>query len=151
MDSYTYITLASNDPTVPPGSTPASFTNSFQVPVQLGNVETEVALFSMSFKPPNGTDVVFVNASIVEQTVVVGSQRTNALRRIVVDATGQVVGWESPRQLQFVNANVSTVLSTVELSLTDENGNILVCDPASVTFVTLALRARPITKIGTAS
>jgi len=82
MDSYTYRTLASNDysiPTIPPcrpyRHLPASPTR-FKC-LCSSNVETEVALFSMSFKPPNGTDVVFVNAlpSIVEQTVHYGRAR----------------------------------------------------------------------------
>lgn len=148
MDNYLFVTLASNDPTVPAGSTPASFVNSFEVPIELEGLETEVALFSLTFTPPNGSDIVFVNASVVEQTVVVGSQRTNQLRRVVVTSTGQTVDWETPPQLMFANASVSTVLNRVEITLTDTTGNILQCDPASTTFVTLALRARPTQKVG---
>jgi len=141
MDNYLFVTVASNDPTAT-GGTPCEYTNTFATPVALPNGQWEVALFSLSWYPPNGTEIVLVNASIVEQTVIVGSQSTQNLRRILCDTGGQPSEWESPPNLQFVPANVGGLLERIEVSMTDENGTVIAPAPNSVTFVTLALRRK---------
>jgi hypothetical protein len=134
-----YVTLASNDNTS--GGDAANFTNNFSVPIDLPGPDWQVALFSATFAPKPGVSVVFVNASIVENVVTVGSTQTNMLRQILVNDSGGVsVQWETPALLQWVPCNVSGTLTQVAIELTDENGDPLALEVGSVTFLTVALR-----------
>jgi len=143
MDSSAiYITLASQDPSIQPGDTASHFSNNFLVPLQLGGgSDWECALFNMTIAPKPGAEVIFVNASCVQNTVTVGSQQTNNLRRLVINSAGGVSSnWETPSLLQFVPLSVSTTLDSVETSITNEDGDPVECEAGSQTFVTIALR-----------
>jgi hypothetical protein len=147
MDSSAiYVTVASNDPSIAFGDTAVSFSNFLPYPVMLSGADWEVALFNVTFAPAAGTQTVMVNSSLVEETVVVGSQRTNALRRILVSVGGSAMLWETPSQLQWVPASVSDALARIEVSLTNEVGDPIVAVPGSITFVTIALRPQLIRK-----
>jgi hypothetical protein len=141
MDNYLFVTVASNDPTAA-GGTPSAFTNTFANAIPLPGASWEVALFSLAWYPPTGTEIVLVNASVVEQTVVVGSQSTQTLRRILCDTGGQPSEWESPPQMQFVPASIGGLLERIEVSMTDENGTVVLAAPNSVSFITLAFRQK---------
>ena len=134
-----YITLASNDNTS--GGDAANFTNNFSVPIDLPGADWQVSLFSATFAPKPGVSVVFVNASIVESVVTVGSTQTNMLRQILVnDSGGVAVQWETPALLLWTPCNVSGTLTQVAVELTDQDGNPLPLEDSSVTFITIALR-----------
>ena len=147
-DNFVYVTLASNDPTVLAGDTNGSFSNTFTEPIELGTSgRVEVALVSLSWVPPTGTKVVFVNSDLVRRTVQIGSQRTQELVRLSVDGSGPYSTW-LPSFPQFVPCAVGNQINGGSLLLTDENGDLIVPHASTTVFATLAIRAAPSRHIG---
>jgi len=142
MDNYIYVTFASNDPTRPLGSTPSDFSNTLSDPIRFDGA-MQVALAAITFRPSVSGKIVLVNSSIAQQSVVVGSQYTQEIRRFILptveEADLDLVNYE-PQNLQFVPAATGTELNYVEVTVTDQDGGFLPMEESGVTFVTFALR-----------
>lgn len=97
MGDVVYISLSSADASNPSVATAAGnavFQNSFEYPLIFDQGNYEVALFSLTTHLSSGFDPatagsIYVYSNFVEATQVLGSSKTNLLRRLYIDSVGR--------------------------------------------------------------
>ena len=143
-----YITLSSADSSNPGVGTAAGnavFSNSFETPIDFEPGDYEVALFALSvhtdpaFNPANfGSTYIYSN--FVDASVVVGSSKTNLLRRVYIDTVNARID-HHPNLLQFVPM-AGNSFSNGSIELRSGPGVALPVPATQGTTVTLAIRRK---------
>ena len=143
-----YVTLSSADSTNPgvgAAAGNASFTNSFETPIIFEPGDYEVALFALSVHTdpafvPATFGSTYVYSNFVDASVVVGSSKTNLLRRVYIDAVNSRIDYH-PNLLQFVPM-AGTSFSNGAIELRSGTSAILPAPATQGATVTLAIRRK---------
>jgi len=140
-----YVTLSSSDftnPSVGQVGGNAKFLNYFDREIRFDADGVEVALFSISFKTQQqlGDQSIYIYSNFVDTSVIIGSTRTNLLRRILPKTPGEREEF-NPQMLQW-QPGAANSFSHAEIEIRDGSGALVPIDTTEGTAITVAIRGK---------